>query len=334
MTNVVVTDYIVTDLSYEHQRCKDLGVSFQNYELKSAGAEALIQAASKADVIVVNMAKLGKEVIDHLDSCKLIVRCGIGYDNVDTHAASQRGIQVVNIPDYCLQEVAEQTVMLIMACQRKITQQTALLRESSKAGKWISDPIKPIFRLSGKNVGILGFGGIGRAVYRMLQGFGVNFMICDPYLPPEKASEYGIFLVDFEQLIQNSDLVTIHIPVIPGKTYHLFDKPVFDQMKPNAILVNTSRGGIVNLDALDEALNCGKIAFAGIDVYEQEPPNMDLKILHNPKAICTPHISWVSEESVFMLRQKIFDNVQKYVKGEPLTHVVNSTELISFKDSK
>jgi len=324
---VVITDYIVADIAYEKEQCQRMGAELWSYELKSAGPQELIQVVRDADVIVVNMAKLNEPVILGLERCQGIIRCGIGYDNVDVKTATRRGIEMVNIPDYCLQEVAEQTITLMMACQRRLTQQPGYMEQSIQAGRWVYDSVSPIYRFSGKTVGILGFGGIGKAVYRMLQGFGVNFLVTDPYLPEEQAKAFGIHLVPFEQLLQKSDIITIHVPLKGEETYHLFDTPQFEMMKPTATLINTSRGGIVNLEALDNALKKGLIAFAGIDVYEQEPPSPDLALLKNPNAICTPHLSWVSEESFFSLREKVFQNVNRFVKGQPRLHVVNAGDL-------
>ena len=150
---VVITDYIVPDITYEKEQCQQMGADLLAYELKSAEPQQLIPVVEDAEVIVVNMATISEAVINGMRQCKGIIRCGIGYDNVDVKAASKHGIKVINIPDYCLQEVAEQTVMLIMACQRKLTQQPMYLKRSVEAGRWVYDPIKPIYRISGKTVG-------------------------------------------------------------------------------------------------------------------------------------------------------------------------------------
>jgi D-3-phosphoglycerate dehydrogenase len=176
----IVTDYIEPDLIWEKEQCQQMGVEFASYQLKTASAEELIRVAGDADIMVVNMAKIDAQVIEGLNRCKLIIRHGIGYDNVDTEAATRQGIQVVNIPDYCVQEVAEQAVMLIMACQRKLLQQNQLLKNAAKTGYWKFDAIHPVYRIAGKTIGIIGFGRIGSTVYRMLNGFRVRFLIVDP----------------------------------------------------------------------------------------------------------------------------------------------------------
>jgi D-3-phosphoglycerate dehydrogenase / 2-oxoglutarate reductase len=320
---VVVTDYIEQDLLWEEQVFQELGVEFSQHQLKFASLDELVEATRLADVIIVNMAPFDEALISRLERCRLIIRHGIGYDNVDVAAATRYGITVVNIPDYCVEEVAEQALMLIMACQRKLNQQLHSMQLSTKAGKWIFDPVYPVYQLHGKTVGIVGLGRIGGTLYRMLSGFGVKFLVHDPYLSEKRKTDYGVSTCSFEQLLQESDIVTIHCPLKWGETYHMFDAPQFKMMKETAVLVNTARGAIVNLDALDVALTTGDIAQAGIDVYEVEPPPADLPILHNPRAVCTPHLSWLSEESGWTIREKIMDEVRRYLDGLPPLNPLN-----------
>lgn len=332
--NVVITDYIEPDLLWEEEQCKKMGVELRHYQLKTAGAEELINVTRNADVVVVNMARIDAQVIGSLQNCKLIIRHGIGYDNVDVEAATRKGIKVANIPDYCVEEVAEQAVTLIMASQRKILHQSQILKGSVEAGAWKFDSIYPVYRIAGKTVGIVGFGRIGSKVFRMLQGFGVRFIIVDPYISEERKKEFGIQTSSFETLLREADIITAHVPLIWEETYHMFDAPQFDLMKPSAILVNTSRGGIVNLEALDAALRQGKLAMAGIDVYEQEPPAHDLGLLSNPNAICTPHLSWLSEEAGISIRHKIIDYISRLKNNEPLINIVNSANLLAVKQER
>jgi D-3-phosphoglycerate dehydrogenase len=331
---VVVTDYIEPDLDWEKQRFQDMGVEFSAHQLKFAPHETLVAAAKNADVVIVNMAPMDVTLIGELERCKMIIRHGIGYDNVDVEAATQRGILVVNVPDYCVPEVAEQAVTLIMACQRKLLVQKDVLNVSAQEGKWVFQPVYPVYRLAGKTVGIVGFGRIGSTVYRMLQGFGGKFLIYDPYLSEQRKQEYGIQTCSFEELLVNSDVVTIHCPLKWRETYHMFDAAQFKLMKPTAILVNTARGGIVNLDALDEALKAGELAHAGIDVYEVEPPPAGLQLLHNENATCTPHLSWLSEESGWTIREKIVAEVQRYLKGEKPLNLLNPEVLPDFNSER
>ncbi|RPI87560.1 MAG: C-terminal binding protein [Chloroflexi bacterium] len=319
---VVITDYIEPDLDWETRTFDSYDIDFAHYQLKNASREELLDAVKDAEIIVVNMARFDEALISGLNKTQLIIRHGIGYDNVDIDAAARKGITVINIPDYCVPEVAEQAVMLIVACQRKLTTQLHSMQCSTEAGKWVFEPVYPVYQLQGKTVGIVGLGRIGGTVFRMLQGFGVKFLVCDPYLSKERKKEYGIETCSLEDLLQNSDIVTIHCPLKWEETYHMFDTLQFKMMKKTAILVNTARGAIVNLETLDQALRAGEIAQAGIDVYEVEPPSADLPLLHNERAICTPHLSWLSEESGWTIREKIMEQIRRYMDGETVQNIL------------
>jgi len=326
----VITDYIEDNLDYEQNVADQLGIDFAYHQLKSASQEDLLEAVEGAEIILVNMVPFTAEVIHQLENCRLILRHGIGYDNVDVEAATRAGIAVANYPTYCTRDVAEQAVMLMMACQRKLPLQLELLDRSVRAGKWIFEDIYPVYRMEAQTIGIIGFGRIGSTVHRMLSGFGLDFLINDPYLSKDRVKEYGIELHSFEDVISQADIVTIHCPLKWEETHHMFDRPQFDLMRERSILINTARGGIVNLEALDQALKKGKLAGAGIDVYEQEPPPEDLAILTNPKAICTPHLSWLSEEAGWDIRKDYLDDVRRFLEGKPPKNVLNPEVKIEY----
>lgn len=327
---VVVTDYIEPNLDWEIEEFAQMGVDFSAYQLKNAPAVELIKAIVDADVIVVNMATINEDVLKGLKRTKLIIRHGVGYDNIDVQAASRYNIVVSYMPDYCMHEVAEQAVMLIMACQRKLNQQIHLTEESRQKGKWIFEPIYPIFSLHGKTLGIIGCGRIGSLVQSMMQNFGLKrTLICDPYLSEERRRALNSPLLSLNEVLRESDIVTVHTPLGP-ETYHLLDEPQFKLMKPTAILVNTARGGIVNLDTLNEALKNGRPGFAGIDVYEHEPPTKDMTILDNEKAICTPHLAWLSEEAGWNIRRQIVADVDRFIHREGPLHPINKRVELRF----
>jgi len=326
---VVITDYIEPDLKWEEEQFGQLGVDFSYHQLKFGSAAQILEVTRDAHIVITNMAKINEQVIDGLRRCKLIIRHGVGYDNVDVAAATARGIAVAIEPAYCIREVAEQAVMLMFACQRKLLRQRELLKIWSQENRYATELVKPIYRLQGKTLGIVGFGRIGGTVYRMTQGLGVRFLICDPYISEARKKEYGIETHPFEEVLRESDIVTIHTP-LNEETYHLFDEPQFKMMKETAILINTARGGIVNLRALDQALREGVIAHAGIDVYEKEPPEPDFPLLHNENAICTPHGSWYSEEAGWIIRQDIVDDVKRFLQGQDPKDSVNPEVQIRF----
>ena len=321
-TKVVVTDFIEPDLNWEAGQFNRMGVDFAGYQLKTASPEQILAAAGDADVVVVNMARLGSDVIAGLERCRLIIRHGVGYDNVDIDAATHRGIAVANIPDYCVDEVAEQTVMLMLACQRRLLQQQVIVHNSAAQGKWDFSSIGPVHRLHGKTVGIVGLGRIGGTVFRMLEGFGLHRLVCDPYISLERQQAFGVQPFSLEALLEQSDIITLHVPLTP-ETRYMLDDPQFRRMKPDAILINTARGGLVNLEALDRELRAGRPALAGIDVYEQEPPRPDSPLLRNPGIICTPHLSWLSEEAGWLIRQRVVEAVQRFQAGEAPRHWLN-----------
>jgi len=281
-------------------------------------------------VVIVNMAAINAEVIQGLKRTKLIIRHGVGYDNVDVEAAGTRGIVVSYMPDYCMHEVAEQAVTLIFACQRKLNVQMRLTQESSHAGHWVFEPVYPVHSLRGKTLGIIGCGRIGSLVFHMLQNFDLDrTLICDPYLSDARRHKLGCSFVPLETLLREADIVTVHTPLGP-ETYHLLDEAQLQLMKPTSILVNTARGGIVNLEALDRALKAGRPMFAGIDVYEQEPPGTDLAILSNPRAICTPHLAWLSEEAGWNIREKIVEDVRRFLRKEGPRYPIKKDVQIQF----
>ncbi len=328
---VVVSDYIENDLDWETEQFASMGVDFSAYQLKKAPAAELLKVIADADVVIVNMARMNEEVLDGLRRTRLIIRHGVGYDNVDVAGASRRGIVVSYMPDYCMNEVAEQAVMLIMACQRKLNQQIRLTGESSQLGKWVFEPVYPIYSMSGKTLGIIGCGRIGSLVHKMTQNFGLaRTLICDPYLTEERRRELNSPFLPLNELLSESDIVTIHTPLGP-ETYHLLDEPQFKLMKPTAILINTARGGIVNLDALDRALRTGHPGFAGIDVYEHEPPSNDMPLLSNKKAICTPHLAWLSEEAGWTIRKQILADVDRFMHRQGPRHPIDKSVPIRFE---
>lgn len=323
---VVITDYIEPDLQWESEQFAAMGVDFAYYQLKFSSPQQLIEATAEADILIVNMARFDAEVISRLPRCRLIIRHGIGYDNVDVQAATRAGIVVANNPDYCYHEVAEQAIMLILACQRKLLLQNRTLYRSADSGSLDFTSVTPIYSLRGKTLGILGLGRIGGTVFEMVKSFGMQVLVCDPYLSDARKARYGIATYPLEKLLRESDVLTVHTPLTP-ETYHMLDEPQFCLMKPTAVLINTARGGIVNLRALDVALREGRLAHAGIDVFEErEPPDPDFPLLHNDQAICTPHLSWLSEEAGWSIREKIVDDVRRFTQGQGPKYPLNVIE--------
>ncbi|MBP1655403.1 MAG: NAD-binding D-isomer specific 2-hydroxyacid dehydrogenase [Bacteroidetes bacterium] len=322
-TKIVVTDYIEPDLEWERKQLAGSAVTFEEYQLKFAPLPDLLARLGDADVLVVNMVKMSREVIENLHSCKLIIRHGVGYDNVDVPAATEHGVQVCYVPDYCREEVAEQAMMLLLTCRRKFTKQQESLEVSVKKGQWDFSAVGAIRRFSGTTAGIVGCGRIGSLVVQMLRGFGIEVMVHDPYLSERRQSELGIRCMPLEQVLGEADMVTIH-PALTHETKYMIGERELRMMKPTAIIVNTARGAIVNADALAKACKEGWIAGAGIDVFEKEPPDETFVLRGIPNIILTPHLAWYSEDAGVSIREKIMEDIKRFLEGRQPRFPINT----------
>jgi D-3-phosphoglycerate dehydrogenase len=319
---IVVTDYIEPDLEWERKELQGLPATFEGHQLKSAPKGELLEKIGDADVLIVNMAKMTREVLQELRSCSLIIRHGVGYDNVDVPAATECGIQVCYVPDYCQEEVAEQAMMLLLLCRRRFTRQTESMEESVAAGAWNFSRVIPVRRFSRTVAGIVGCGRIGSLVVKMLRGFGIEVLVHDPYLSEARQADLGIRCMPLEELLPQADMVTIH-PSLTRETQYMIGERELRMMKPTAILVNTARGAIVNAEALARACREGWIAGAGIDVFEKEPPEANFVLRGLPNVILTPHLAWYSEDAGWSIREKIMEDVRRYLDGRPPRFPIN-----------
>lgn len=320
---VVVTDYIEPDMEWEAQELQGTGIDFEAYQLKFLPEDEVLEKVRDADVIVVNMVKFPESLISRLENCKLIIRHGIGYDNVDVDACTKHGIQFAYQPDYCKIDVAEHAISLLFACARKVCHSRKTLDDSSRSGQWDFSDLFPIYRMEGKTLGVLGVGRIGSIVVRKMQSFGFRIIGCDPYLSDKrKAAIDGIEWVDTETLFREADLITVHTP-LKDDTHHIVNADTLALMKPTACIVNTSRGGMVDSKALADALREKKIACAGIDVYDVEPPSPEFELFELENIILTPHIGWASEEAGWEIRKSILDDILAANDGRDARCVVN-----------
>ncbi len=274
----------------------------------------------EADGLLVQYGQVSRRVIEGLPRLRLLVRYGVGVDGVDVEAATERGIPVVNVPDYGTDEVANHAVALLLALARKIAQ----LDRQTRAGRWSVFESQPIHRLAGRTVGIVGCGRIGSRVARKLAGFDARLVGCDPYItefPP------GVSPVRLDRLLAESDYVTLHCP-LTAETRHLIDAAALARMKPTAVLVNTARGGIVDTAALTEALQARRLGGAGLDVTEPEPLDPASPLLRMDHVIVTPHAAWYSEEGRSDLKRRVAEEaVRVLLRGEPPLHCVNPEAL-------
>lgn len=277
--------------------------------------DRLIPYVKNADALIVQFASISKKVIDQLVNCKIIARYAIGVDSIDLAAAKEKGITVANVPDYCIEEVSDTTIAHMFNCLRKITFAEHWLRTND----WSYDKIKPLRRFSNLTVGLLSFGNIARRVSEKLREFGVNILAYDPYIK-DIAIFPDITFVSFKDLLSQSDIISIHTP-LTQETQHMMNIEAFDVIKPGAILVNTSRGGIIDENALIQAIENDKISTAGLDVLDTDDAEYYRSaLLKYPDRVCiTPHMAWYSEEAIKDLQEKTALNVYEMLKnGKPL----------------
>lgn len=318
--SVVVTDHDFDDLDLEREILGDVA---DVRSLSDEPGDAPIEPGELADAdAVLNLrADLDADAIDAMESCRIIARYGIGVDNVDVDAATARGIDVTNVPSYCIEEVSMHAISLIATLARRIP----TYDRSVEAGEWEREVAAPIHRFSTRTVGVVGFGAIGRAAGEMAVALGADVLASDPFLEPADLEEYEADLVPFEELLERSAYVTIHSP-LTDDTRGMFDADAFERMRSDAILVNVSRGPIVDADALVAALDDGTIAGAGLDVTPEEPPAPDHPLRTHDDVVLTPHVAWYSEEANDDRRRSAAEAVRAALTGSRPENVVNDVE--------
>jgi len=284
--------------------------------------EAILRVAADADALLVTYARITGDMIAAMTRCRIISRFGIGVDNVDIPAATRAGIVVTRVPDYCIDEVSDHAMALLLALARKIP----LANAQVHAGRWEMPAVVPIHRLRGRVLGLAGFGRIPQLVAPKAQAFGLRVVACDPYVGPDVFARAGVDPVDFEELLRVSDFISIHTPLVP-ETHGLFGAEAFRRMKPTACIINTARGPIVDEAALARALDAGRPAGAALDVLPTEPP-AGSPLFGRPNVIITPHISFYSEESLVELQTKAAQEVVAVLTGRAPRNVVNPDVLL------
>ena len=313
---VAITDYVFPSLEPEQRVLAPLGVGLRPAQCKSE--EEIIELTRGADAVLNCYAKMTARVIEKLDRCKIIARYGIGVDNVDLAAATRAGILVTNVPDYCIDEVSDHALALLLALARRIT----VADGAVKAGTWDVVSHAGIRRLSGQILGLLGFGKIAKALASKVQPLGMKVLVHDPYIEPALIARLGVQAVSLDRLLAEADAISIHVPLSP-ETLNIIGQRELARMKPTAFLINTSRGGIVDEQALAEAVKAGRIGGAALDVLSVEPPPPDHPLRQAPNLILTPHLAFYSRESVIELQTKAAEEVARALKGEAPRSPVN-----------
>jgi D-3-phosphoglycerate dehydrogenase len=312
---VVITDYVWESLDVEKRTLGDLA---ELVALKTKKPEEFIDAAKDCDALLNTYAgPITAEVMAKMPKCRIIARYGIGVDTIDLDAATRAGIIVTNNPTYCIEEVAEHTMALLLACARKIALYDRLVR----AGRWEVPPGKPIYRLVGRTLGLVGFGNIARAVAVRAAAFGMRVLYADPFVKEGQFDAPGK-KAEMDVLLREADFVSLHPPLTP-ETRKLMNDAAFSKMKPSAFLINCSRGPVVDTEALVRALDAKRIAGCALDTTDPEPLPDPHPLRGRDNVIVAPHAAWYSEQAMAGLQAGAPGEVRRVLSGEWPVNVVN-----------
>ena len=317
---VVVTDYIFPNLEPTEQMMAELGWELR--VAKSRETPDVLDVARDADGVITCYSDLNPDVISQLEKCKVLARTGTGYNNINVEAATKAGMFVTNVRAYCDDEVSDHAMALLLTIARKIP----FLNSEAHAGRWEESAAKPLHRIRGKVLGLVGFGNIPRQVAVKAQAFGLDVIAFDPFLDDETYAAAGVRGVTLEEMLSEADYFSVHAP-LNDATHHMFNAEAFAQMKPGAIIINTARGPLIDVEALADALDSGQVAAAGLDVLPDEPPSTDLRLLGRDNVVLTPHIGFYSEDSVVDLQTLTAQQVVTAIQGDVPEFAVNAKEL-------
>lgn len=311
---VVITDCDHGDIEPEIHVLEAAGIAWRHGQLLTS--EEVAANAADADALIVQWANIDASALDRLPKCRAVIRYGVGVDNIDVNAATERGVWVVNVPDYGVEEVADHAIALLLDLIRGVT----FLDRSVREGLWDYRVAKGIRRLSTLTLGVIGQGRIGRTVSVKCSGMGMRVLGFDVQpgvirSPVEPAT--------LDDLLSGSDAVSLHTPLVE-ETRHLINARSLAVMRPGAYLVNTARGGLVDSEALLSALEEGVIGGAGLDVLEVEPPKGELlSLVRHPRVVATPHSAWWSRESFLSLKSEVAREAARVLRGEQPRSPVN-----------
>jgi D-3-phosphoglycerate dehydrogenase len=314
---VVHIDSKVSPLILEREALRGIDCEILSVAVQSEGE--IIEAIKDADVVLNDHSPVTRAMAAQLTRCRLVVRYGHGYDTVDLDACTERGIIVANIAGSTSEEVSNHALALLMACARDLKR----LDRAATSGRWGEVYSRSLGRrIWGETVGVVGFGWIGRAFARKCRALGMNVLAHDPWVGEWLAIEYGVQFVDLDTLLRGSDYVSLHIPHSKS-SHHLINERSLSLMKPTAYLINTARGPVVDEAALTRALRLGRIAGAGLDVFEKEPVAADSPLLKMDNVIVTPHIAGSSEPGWEAIRRRAGEEAARVLRGERPQVVVN-----------
>jgi D-3-phosphoglycerate dehydrogenase len=286
---------------------------------KSVNADDILAVAKDADAVLVTYAKLTREVLSQFTRCKAIGRFGLGVDNIDLPTAKEKGIAVNYVPDYCIREVSDHAMALLLSLIRKVPLSNKLVQ----SGRWEMPAVVPIRRIEGTVLGLIGFGHIPRLVAPKAQAFGIKVIAHDPFAKPEIFKTAGVESVDLDTLFKTSDYVSVHAPLLPA-TRGMMNAAAFAKMKKGAYVVNTARGPLIDEPALIAALDSGQIGGAGLDVVTTEPLAKDSPLLGRDNVIISPHTAFYSIEALNELQTKCATDVARVLSGEKAVYPISA----------
>jgi len=313
---VVVTDLGYPDYDSEREQVEAIGGELITAECTTA--EEVAEATADADGVLNRAAPVTAEAIARMERCRAIARYGIGVDNVDVEAATRKGIVVANVPQYCVEEVSDHALALALSAWRKVVSHDKAVRK----GAWDISYRDPVYRLRGRTLGLLGLGAIARRLAEKVAGFDLRIIAYDPYVKEAEAEKLGVKLVGLDALFSESDILSLHAPATP-ETRHVVNARRLARMKQTAVLVNTSRGPLIDEAALVEALQAKQIAAAALDVYEEEPPDRTGPLFELDNAVLTDHAAWYSQDSLAELQRRCAAAVCAVLTGQAPESCVN-----------
>ena len=315
---IVITDYRFPDVEQERRAVEAAGGTLATGQATTE--EQVADLCKDADGVLTARAPIGARAIAAMQRCRIIVRYGIGVDTVDVPAATARGIQVANVPDYCLDEVSDHALALLMMLSRQMISSIALAKEET----WPVSKMPPLQRLRGQICGLIGCGRIGSLLAGKVKALGMSVIIHDPYLSEPRAREMGAELVSLDALLARADFISLHAP-LNDATHYLLGEAAFSKMKKTAFIINTARGGLINETALLAALDAGKIFGAGLDVLESETTVTPIRsaLVRHPKMIVTAHTAWLSQQARALLQLRAIEQALACLRGETPYGLVN-----------
>ena len=312
----LITDYVWPNIDVESEVLRASGV--EPVVAPDTSEDTLAGLATDADIIMFCFAQVTGNVLRAAEKCMVASRYGIGVDNIDIPTATELGIVVTNVPDYCMDEVTDHAIGMILALNRRLGQHDAEVKQ----GGWASVVLdQPMHRTRGATLGILGFGRIGRSIADKAVGFGMNIVAYDPLIEPGQSID-GVEIISFEDVLRRSHFITVHTPLTP-ETEGMIGPDQLAMMMPGSIIVNCARGGIIQEQALADALHNGHLTGAGLDVVEPAPPPDDHPLLSAPNIIITPHTAFFSQASTIELERRTAQEALRVLNGNPPQNLIN-----------